>query len=293
MENKLYLSMGALVERRNGYDTEEVARTIPLLTDEGYIDGAEFMFIRFYYGRAEEIAKHLLAEGCRFPTFHTDKDIGAWLSDAGVALGQGEREASEELRAKALDSFRYNCETACAAKSERLVLHLWGGLNSDSAVGFNAAALPEIAEIAEGYGLRVMVENVPSTVTDPLTNLRKIQDMLGRVGVVFDTRFATCHDNAKETLSAEDVTPHIEHVHISDYRGGHKEFKCLRPVFHPGEGRADFGFIFSRLKELGYSGSFTLESPGIVTEGPEVDRESLRRSLSFIKSGMEEKTLEK
>ena len=282
MKNKVYLSMGSLVEKRNSYDTDEVARTIPRLMSEGFIDGAEFMFIRFYYGRAEELARSLLREGCRFPVFHTDKDIGALLSDAGVALSEGDAAEAGKLRSKALDMFRYNCDTALAAESERLVLHLWGGLSSDRAIDYNAAALPELLEIAGERGLRLMIENVPSVVTDPLTNLKSLP-LGASFGIVFDTRFATCHDNAKETLSDGAVSPRIEHVHISDYRGGHKEFRCLRPVFHPGEGRCDYGLIFSMLKDMSYSSSFTLESPGIVAEGPKIDLDNLKSSLTFIK----------
>ena len=287
MSNKVYLTMGALVERRNGFDSDEVARTIPRLQDESFIDGCEFMFIRKYYEEGgAELARRLVSEGCLFPTFHTDKDIGADLADGGVALSEGDKSTAEEKRRTALEKFKYNCETACEAGSKRLVLHLWGGLSSDRAIDFNAAALPEILEIADGYGLRVMVENVPSVVTDPLTNLKKIAEYFGRCGVVFDTRFATCHENAKETLSDPDITAAIEHVHISDYRGGLKEFKCLRPVWHPGEGQCDFSYIFGRLKEMNYGGSFTLESPGIVDEGPAIDLDRLKKSLTFIKDSL-------
>ena len=276
--------MGSLVERRNGFDIDEVVRTVPRLMDEGMIDGAEFMFIKAYYSNAKEIARRLVSEGCLFPTFHTDKDIGAVLSDAGTAKRSGDKSDAAKLRQKALDMFRYNCETASEAGSSRLVLHLWGGLNSDIAIDFNASALPELIDISDRSGLRIMVENVPSVDTDPLTNWHKIKEHFGKVGLVFDTRFATCHENARETLTDGDVTPFIEHVHISDYRGGHKEFSCLRPVFHPGEGKADFDYIFSRLKEMEYEGTFTLESPGIIDDGPAIDVDNLRRSLSFIKS---------
>ncbi len=286
MFNKIYLTMGALVERRNNFDTDEVRRTIPLLQDEGYIDGCEFMFIRFYYENGVSLARSLVRDGCLFPTFHTDKDIGADLSDGGVALSEGDPDKAEELRRRALDKFRYNCETACEAGSRRLILHLWGGLSSDRAIGFNAKALPEILDIADEYSLRVMVENVPSVVTDPVFNLHKIEEYLDRCGIVFDTRFATCHDNAEQTLSDHVVAPKIEHVHISDYRGGHKEFKCLRPVWHPGEGQCDYPLIFGMLRDLSYSSSFTLESPGIVDEGPNIDIEKLKRSLTFIKDAV-------
>lgn len=285
--NEVYLSMGSLVERRNGYDTDFAKRTICSLIEDGAIDGAEFMFIKLYYGREVALAREFVAAGCRFPTFHTDKDIGAYLADAAAALEEGDRANAEELRAKALNMFRRNCETASEAGSSRLVLHLWGGLNSDRHIEYNAAALGELTEIADGLGLKILVENVPSVVTDPLHNWHVISGALGKVGLVFDTRFATCHDNAAETLSDPAVTPFIEHVHISDYRGGHKEFKCLRPVFHPGEGRADFPLIFSRLSALNYRGTFTLESPAIVGEGPEPDFDRLKRSLSFVRAEAE------
>lgn len=285
MENKLYLSMGSLVERRNDFDVDEVARTVPRLMSEGFIDGAEFMFIRFYYDRAIEVARYLLSEGCVFPTFHTDKDIGARLSDAGAALDAGDADAAKENKRRALDCFKYNCETACEAGSWRLVLHLWGGLSSDTAIDFNVSALPELIEIAREYGLKILVENVPSTVTDPLTNWHRIEEHFGTIGLVFDTRFAACHENTAETLE-DGAARYIEHVHISDYRGGKKEFVHLRPVFHPGEGKVDFPLVFSRLKDAHYSGSFTLESPGIIGTGPEIDLDNLKRSLSFIKNSM-------
>lgn len=284
--NEVYFSMGSLVGKKNDYDTTQVARTAPSLLEEGCIDGVEFMFIKLYYGNGPEVARMLLSEGCVFPTFHTDKDIGADLSDAGIALKGGDRETAKKLRAGALDKFRYNCETACEAKSDRLVLHLWGGQNSDFAIDFNVDALPELIEISKEYGKKIIVENVPSSDTDPLTNWKKIARHFGDVGLVFDTRFATCHRNAKETLEDAAVFPYIEHIHISDYIGDKKDFKCLRPVYHPGEGICDFGYIFGRLGETGYGGTFTLESRGMTGDGPEIDVERIKKSLDFIKNSI-------
>ena len=281
--NELYLSMGSLVERRNGFDTDAAARTIPSLMSRGLIDGAEFMFIGLYYEYGTTFPERLLSEGCVFPTFHTDKDIGTLLSNAGAAYAAGDKDAAAKLRREALDKFRYNCEASSAARSGRLILHLWGGPDSDTHIEYNRDALPEIVGIADEYSLRVLVENVPSVLTDPVCNWHAVSDSFGKIGLVFDTRFATCHDNAKETLTDSVAAPHIEHVHISDYRGGHKDFKCLRPVFHPGEGRADFPLIFDLLSQNGYKGTFTLESPAITGEGPEYDLVRLERSLVFVR----------
>ncbi len=283
MKNEIYLSTGALVERRNGYNYHKVSEIIPLLMDEGYISGAEFMMIKLYYEKRDEVVKEFLSAGAKFPVIHSDKDIGTCLSDAALILSEGgEREYALNLKEQALDMFRFSCETGCAAGSSRLVLHLWGGLSSDRAVSYNAEWLSELCEIANSYGIRILCENVPSAATDPLTNWHIIEGYTDRIGLVFDTRFATCHRQPRETLT-DPIARHIEHVHISDYRGGLKEFSCLRPVWHPGEGIADFDLMFSLLKALSYGGTFTLESPGIIS-GEEIDTDNLRRSLAFIRN---------
>lgn len=286
MDGGIFLSTGSLVERRNGYDYNQIIKVIPALTDAGFISGGELMVIKLWYDKFPGLLKDFLSAGCTFPVIHSDKEIGTALSDAGTLLARGDRANSNRRRTEAFDMFRQCCEWGQAAGSSRLVLHLWGGYSSDRAIEYNIAALPELIEIAEKYEIRVMCENVPSSVTDPLTNWLKIREYFGRVGLVFDTRFATCHRQPKETLSNEEVFPHIEHVHISDYRGAVKDFSCLRPVYHPGEGIADFPLIFSYLrKKPGLT--FTLESPGIAgwnDDRSDINEVWLRRSISFIRA---------
>lgn len=285
MNNEIYLSTGALVERRNNYNYHKVSEIVPLLTEEGYISGAEFMMIKLYYEIRDEVVREFLGNGVKFPVIHSDKEIGTFLSDAAVALAEdGDKTFAAERKKAALDMFRFSCETGCMAGSKRLVLHLWGGLNSDKAVDYNAEWLSELLEIARSYGIKILCENVPSSAGDPLSNWKKIESSLDEAGLIFDTRFATCHRQPKETLT-DKIAKKIEHVHVSDYRGGFKEFSCLRPVWHPGEGSADFKLIFSLLKELSYGGTFTLESPGII-DGNEINTEKLKKSLSFIKDNV-------
>lgn len=282
MKNDVYLSTGSLVERRNGYNYHKVTELVPVLMDEGLISGAEFMMIKLYYEKRDQVLGEFLSAGIKFPVIHSDKDIGSYLSDAAVLLASGgDRFEAMRKKAEALDMLRFSCETGCAAGSKRLVLHLWGGLSSDNAVDYNAEWLPELIEISDSYGLKILCENVPSAHTDPLTNWLKLTPVLDRIGLIFDTRFATCHAQPRETLTSS-VAPKIEHVHVSDYRGGLKEFSCLRPVWHPGEGTADFPLMFSLLKSLSYGGSFTLESPGIIS-GSEIDSQRIRASLRFIR----------
>lgn len=282
MNNEIYLSTGALVERRNNYNYHKVSETVPTLMESGFISGAEFMMIKLYYEIRDEVIKEFLSCGIKFPVIHSDKEIGTFLSDAAVALAEdGNESIATERKNAALDMFRFSCETGCMAGSSRLVLHLWGGLNSDKAIDYNAKWLSELVDIAKSYKIKILCENVPSSATDPLSNWRKLQKYFDDIGLIFDTRFATCHRQPKETLT-DKVAEKIEHIHISDYRGGFKEFSCLRPVWHPGEGIADFELIFSLLKKLSYCGTFTLESPGII-EGSEINCEKLKKSLDFIK----------
>ena len=282
MNNEIYLSTGALVERRNGYNYHVVSDLVPRLMDKGYVSGAEFMMIKLYYEKRHEVVKEFLGAGVRFPVIHSDKDIGAYLSEAGVILTEGgDRDEAKKKKDEALDMLRFSLETGNMVGASRLVLHLWGGLCSDKAVDYNAEWLSELVGIARPYGIKILVENVPSTVTDPLTNWKKLEGYFDDIGLIFDTRFATCHRQPRETLTAP-LAKKIEHVHVSDYRGGLKEFSCLRPVWHPGEGIADYDLMFGLLRDMDYSGSFTLESPGIIS-GSEIDEDRLRRSLSFIR----------
>ena len=282
MKNQIYLSTGALVERRNGYNYHVVSDLVPRLTDEGFVSGAEFMMIKLYYEKRAEVVKEFLGAGVRFPVIHSDKDIGAYLSEAGVILTEGgDKALAMKKKCEALDMLRFSLETGNMVGAKRLVLHLWGGLCSDKAVDCNAEWLSELVDIAKPYGIKILVENVPSTVTDPLTNWKKLEGYFDDIGLIFDTRFATCHRQPGETLT-DPIAKKIEHVHVSDYRGGFKEFSCLRPVWHPGEGIADYGLMFGLLRDMAYRGTFTLESPGIIS-GSEINEDRIRRSLAFIR----------
>ena len=282
MNNKIFISTGSLVERRNAYNYHEVSATVVPLLEKGLVDGAEFMTIKPYYENTKAVIDEFLGAGIPFPVLHMDKDIGTLLSDAAVLCDEGELSESKEKKAQAIELFKRGCGLAKEVGSDRMVLHLWGGLNSDKAVDHNVEWFDELLEISGGFGLKVIVENVPSADTDPLTNWKKIGKYLDRAGLIFDTRFATCHRQPRETLT-DDIAKKIEHIHVSDYRGGLKEFSCLRPVWHPGEGICDYDLIFTLLSELDYKGTFTLEAPGII-DGSEINVPRLEESLLFIKN---------
>lgn len=286
MNKEIFLSTGAIVEKRNNYDKDSIKRIIPPLIDKNICDGAELMMINPYYTSLEKNISGFLSEGVNFPVTHCDKEVGTILSNAAVIRTDSKKE-SDRLEINALDLFKQNITAAKCAGSKRMVLHLWGGLSSDYAVEYNIDKLSELIEISENNGIKLLIENVPSAKEDPLANLKKINSRcLERTGVVYDTRFAECHKQHKETLSDRYISHYIEHVHISDYIGGKKEFSHLRPVYHPGEGIIDFQNVFSLLKKINYCGTFTLESQGITSE-VEINVNALINSLTFIRNNAE------
>ena len=89
------------------------------------------MMIPAYYPQMKAVADEWLGEGLTFPVIHCEKEVGTLLSDAAAAKSAGESAAADVLLRQALDDFKKNCEMGAMAGSGRMVLHLWGGLNSD------------------------------------------------------------------------------------------------------------------------------------------------------------------
>lgn len=282
MKRMIYCSTGTTVSRRNGYNFHLVTQLFPQLQQQGIIDGAEFMMIPAYYPQMKAVADEWLGEGLTFPVIHCEKEVGTLLSDAAVAKATGEADAAEVLLRQALDDFKKNCEMGAMAGSRRMVFHLWGGLNSDGHVAYNISVLPQLMEIIRPYGIRLLIENVPCTTQDPLSNWKSMSMHLDKCGLIFDTRFGFFHRQIENIWQAEDIYPRIEHIHIGDIRGAEKDFSTLRPIYHPGEGMVDFQSVVRQLNEVGYSGTVTLESPVAADGGADGDK--LKTSLLYTRN---------
>ena len=282
MKRMIYCSTGTTVSRRNGYNFHLVTQLFPQLQQQGIIDGAEFMMIPAYYPQMKAVADEWLGEGLTFPVIHCEKEVGTLLSDAAAAKAAGESAAADVLLRQALDDFKKNCEMGAMAGSGRMVFHLWGGLNSDGHVEFNISVLPQLMEIIRPYGIQLLIENVPCTTKDPLSNWKSMSMHLDRCGLIFDTRFGFFHRQIENIWQAEDIYPRIEHIHIGDIRGAEKDFSTLRPIYHPGEGMVDFQSVVRRLNEVGYAGTVTLESP-VATDGG-ADGDKLKASLLYTRN---------
>lgn len=275
--------MGTMVSRHNGYDYPRAAKHLAALCEEMTCDGVEFMMLPVYYDKLRMVAETMRSAGLYMPVLHCEKEVGTHLSNAAAAYEAGDKDLAARLRATAIHEFRMNCEMCGYVGAGRTVLHLWGGLDSDSNVGYNIEAYGELDEIARGAGVRIMCENIPCTTADPLTNWRLIEETYQNVDLVLDMRFSKFHDQLADIFSDSSITPHIRHCHISDYGGTLRQFSALRPILHPGEGKVDYCEVEHGLDAICFDSSLTLETPVVNVDTGAIDIEKLRRTAKRVR----------
>lgn len=280
MNRILLVSTGTMVGRLNGYDYQRALGVVRSLQEEKLCSGMELMMLPFYYDKLGSVCDAVRSSGARTVVVHCEKEIGTMLSEAGVMDAEGRADDAADKTEEAVRYFRLNCEMARALAVGRMVLHLWGGMDSDAHVGYNISVLPKLNDIAASYGVRLLIENIPSNRGDPRSNWHKALPYLGNAGLIFDTRFGKLHEQSREILTDDQLTAKIEHIHVSDFAGTYRDFKALRPILHPGEGSVDFDEIAALLNANGYQGTVTLESPVMVDS--ELDVPKLRRTLTYL-----------
>ncbi len=279
---KLLCSTGTMVGRVNGYDYIRALNAIHDFRADGICDGGELMMLKFYYDKLEILTSAAKEREIPFPVIHFDKEIGSLLSEAGRLDAEGKGDEADKALGETLKLFSANCRFGESVKAEKAVLHLWGGYDSDNHIKYNSARLPWLIKEAEAHGLELLIENVPSSLADPLTNWRRIVNADKRVSLIYDTRFAALHRQSEEILTDADTTRRIRHVHISDFIGEERDFSALRPIYHPTEGIVNFEKTAELLGKFGYDGTFTLESP-VMNEDESIDVEKLKRSLTYVR----------
>jgi len=282
MNRTILTSTGTMVSRLNGYDYKRALREAAAICADGLSSGIELMMLPIYYEKYPDVIENIRANGLLAPVIHCEKEIGTMLSDAGCCIAEGNTDEEENLRRRIMELFRLNCKVGEMAKSSRMVLHLWGGVNSDRYLDYNISALSALSSMAKEHGLRLLIENIPSVANDPLSNWNRIldSDALLDNGFIFDTRFGKLHEQGEAILTDQRIIPHIEHIHISDFAGTYREFKALRPILHPGEGSVDFPRIAELLNGIEYSNTITLESP--VALENDMDILKLRKTLTYL-----------
>ncbi len=279
-DKRILCSTGTMVGRENGFDLRRAVGVIADLREKNLVLGGEFMMLPYYYDRQGEVVELVKSSGVPFPVIHCEKGVGTSLSDCALMASEGKTDDASRLLEETLDVFRLNCSFAEDLSSRKMVLHLWGGRASDSHVEYNISALPRLVDIAREHGVKLLIENVPSTTHDPLSNWLSVCASNDDIGLIFDTRFATLHDQLEATLKNDVVRGRLSHVHVSDFVGGYRNFYALRPILHPTEGVVDFGLCASLLSEINYDGTITLESPVMV--GADIDVAKLAASIRFI-----------
>ena len=261
---KIYCSTGAFVGKINGRNH----LLIPEASEKLVCDGFEFMVCSSWYESFDRICRDV--GNVSFPVIHLDKDIGEHLS----------RNTAED-RIIAFDKFRENCRVASILGCKKSVLHLWGGLPSDGQIESNFSSYLELKKISEEYGILLTVENVPCNTYDPFTHWRELIKLDPNVKFTVDTRFLAFHGQFDEFYNGEFID-RVDHVHISDWSAGIKEWGKLRPIPHPGEGNVDFKRFFDYLVTNGYDGTVTLESPSMLEAG--LNSESLNKDLEYLRN---------
>ncbi len=263
--NKVFISTGTMLGRPNGRDVALLNDVCPLLE----CDGLELMMYDSWHDSIDKVRctiKSLLLPVC---SFHVEKQIGELISHDRLDY--------------ALELFEINCKLAKELNAKILILHLWNGIISDKNISYNIKCFKYLRQIAERYELELTVENVVCNQLDPMTHFRALIDTYPDISFTFDTKMAEFHKQLDEIYKSEnrDIVKSIRHMHINDYMGAYKDWSNLR-VLHIGKGEIDFHKFFSFVKEIGYTGDFTLEATSFDQNGI-INTKSLNESVRKIK----------
>lgn len=267
--HKILCSTGALIGRPNNRDFALLNQYYGKLACDGY----EFLMYDTWYNCQDELKRFVNAFHAPFPVFHIEKSVGDLIS----RNQDGDTE-------KALSLFDCNCSLASAFGSEKLVLHLWGGLDSDKDIAHNIACYKSLRQISDIYGLLLTVENVVCNTQDPMSHMIRLLEVYPDIQFTFDTKMAAFHGQLDLLYNPkyQKLFPHISHMHINDYNGGYKDWKNLNTL-HIGQGQIDFDPLFKQLRISNYCGDFTVEATSFDKNG-EIHFEELNTSLNTIRN---------
>lgn len=267
----VYVSNGTFITRYNGRDYRLYSRYAPML----HADGFEFLMYSVWSDDVENLRKYLVSTKLSFPVTHMDKEIGETLATYGLAGKE-----------KALSLFERDLITACEIGSEKLVMHLWNGINSDRCFDEVLCLYPELHEMAQKRGLVLATENVTCRDSLSLDHLNSIAGICPGARFTYDTKMAFLHsENA--LLGTEKYVNllrggAIAHLHMNDSK--HAAPGANRsPILHIGDGVIDFDSVFALLKRENFAGTATVESTSVLEDGS-VLVDKLNRSLDTIRA---------
>jgi sugar phosphate isomerase/epimerase len=278
-KNAILFSTAVFLNSKSNHDHNLIIDMIPKLVSPNF----ELFLSSYFVDRQNEFdvfTQNILKTleiGAHYPIMHVTQTIGDLIS----------RNEDGDIE-KALKLFEKNCEYAVKFRSKLLVLHLWGGLQSDKNIDINISTLPKLIEISNKYNLILTIENVVCNTYKPLDHLKKIWNIFGNtVKYTIDVRHAEFHKSLTETCESTFLWENnlVHHLHISDYGGGYMEWsKFLHNDTPITYGDVNFDYFFSFLKSIHYSGSITIENNKISENDDLVY--NFNKAYEFIKKGL-------
>ena len=267
--HQVFCSTGTMIGRPNGRDFRLLKQFCPQLA----CDGFEFILYDSWYAQMEDLTAFLKEIRLNIPVLHCEKSLTEHIARGG-----------EEEEKEAFRLFEINCRLANDIGAEKMVLHLWNGIISDTRFENNLRAYPALRETAEKHGLTLLVENVICR-RDPMTHWVELYRHYPDIKFVFDTKMADFHRQL-EWLYREEYDwlwkeNHILHYHVNDYGGGYMDWNNLR-VLQLGKGHIDFDQFFSFVKKTGYRGDFTFEGTAFDQTGY-VDLDGLNSQFALAR----------
>jgi sugar phosphate isomerase/epimerase len=195
---------------------------------------------------------------------HGEKRVGGLLGSA-----------DPEERHRGQDLVRAALAAAQTLRAPCVNIHLWDLPDSDRHLERNLEALAEILPEVWRTGVHLLVETIPCQSDVPWRNAQRaleFADGLAAVsparpldgealGVNIDLEFLSWHDGLRVAL--EEYVPawgrRLRNVHVKDHDGRPFDENGRRRYVNPGDGRLDYRWVFSCLRDAGYAGPLTFE----------------------------------
>jgi D-psicose/D-tagatose/L-ribulose 3-epimerase len=184
-----------------------------------------------------------------------------WLLKAPPGLHLTTPDAA--VRTRSWDVLRFLVDLCGELAGEILVLGSGKqrdarGIPRETACGFLQEGLAGLVPAAEQARVRILLEALPSAVTNAVNTLADAQAILDAIGSPAISGIFDFHNTKDEVAPWDQLIAHhaamIAHVHLNEVDGYHPSL-----VDRPGRSRSDFSSVFRALAERSYAGWVSLE----------------------------------
>ncbi len=161
-------------------------------------------------------------------------------------------------------------------------------MSRDEFMELNAAAMKELIPMAEKYGVRLLIENLPWKGRMEGVHLSTADDLLELLDRIDHPLFGVCWDTGHANLCGleqyselKKLGSKLENLHIHDNYGMKRTPNADLHLF-PFWGNVNFDAVMTALLEIGYKGTFNFEADNPVRRS---------NTIPFMKDGEEVKLL--